>query len=183
MKRAWMALWILAGCSKPPDLIPLEVGTVWTYNVRSGFENFVEPVKVVRTVPVAGVDGVELAGALGTSRIGWRKDVLFCEVSSNAKFNPPIPIYAVDQKDRKWGGLLESMGKTQKCTGRLKHEKAKLQISGRSVSVTLTTMTITTPRTVIELKTWLQPGTGIVQQEQRTAGKLDVSIQLLDGPS
>jgi hypothetical protein len=183
MKRAWMALFLLAGCSKPPDLFPLEVGTAWTYTVRSGFDTFVEPIKIVRTVPVAGVDGVELAGPLGVSRLGWRKGVLFADSTVNANFTPPLPIYAIDGKDGKWGGSMGSMGKRQKCTATLHHEDAKLQIGGRNVSTRLSTVTIKTARTDIELKTWFQPKVGIVQQEQRTAGKLDVAIQLLSGPS
>lgn len=184
MKRAWIGLLFVAGCASPPELMPMEVGTGWTYTVRSGFETFVEPVTVKRAVPVAGVEGVEIGGPLGMSRIGWRKGVLFSDGMSNARFQPPIPLLDSSLKDRSWTGNLESMGKVQrKCTATLIHEPERLAVAGRKIDTTLATLSIKTPRTVIEVKTWYQPKVGIVQQEQRTAGKLDVAIQLLRGPS
>jgi len=162
--------------------MPLAVGRSTTYVVKFGFDSRVEPVKVTREVSVAGVDGYELAGPLGVSRLGWGRDVLYADQAVNASFEPSLPILAEDGKDRVWHGRVVSMGKTNPATATLKHDKSSVVIGGRKLDTTLAVLIISVPGGKIELDSWYAPEIGLVQQEQRTNDVRVVQLQMVTAP-
>jgi hypothetical protein len=188
MKTRKGALWCLGvfavspgpGCGQKTDLMPLETGKSWTYITKAGFNTFVEPVKVVRRMPVAGTEGYELVGPLGSSRLAWKDGVLFASTTANARFMPALPLVYPGKEERKWQGRMESNGKTYDATARISLKQERLKVGGGEVGTTLSTILLQIPDTGIELKTWFQPGVGIVQQEQRINRVLKVHMQLLN---
>jgi hypothetical protein len=175
---------VLLGCAREDALMPLEVGREVTYVVRTGFASGVEPVRVVRRLPVAGVRGAELTGPLGSARLAWKDGVLLADATSHGRFSPPLPLLAEDGKARTWHGRLETLGREQPASAKLVHTKETLRLGSRRVATTLAKLTMELPASkgLIELDSWYQPGVGLVQQEQRTNGRRVLQLQLLSGP-
>jgi hypothetical protein len=174
---------LVAGCSKQPDLMPLSVGRSVTYVVTHGLEKFVEPVKVVAEVPIMGRTGYELSGPMGVSRLVWKDGVLYASQTSNAVFDPPIPLVAVDGKMKRWTGSVHSLEFESDASAELVQKQVKdVQVGTRKVEATLATLTVKMPKGTIELSSWFQPGVGLVQQEQRTGSVLVLRMAMLGGP-
>ncbi len=174
---------LVVGCSKQPELMPMKIGSQTSYVVRYGLDSKVEPVKVVREVPIAGVTGYELAGPLGVSRLAWKDGVLLAAATTNARFDPPIPLLAVDGKDRTWSGTVESLGKKQAATATLVHKSEKIELISKKVDTTLSTLTLSLPKGTVELSSWFQSGVGLVQQEQRTGPVVVVRLEMVRRPN
>jgi len=179
---AFLPALLLAGCGGGHPLMPLAVGRSTTYVVKFGFDSRVEPVKVTRRIAVAGVDGYELAGPLGVSRLAWNKGTLYSDQAVNASFEPSLPMLAEDAKDRVWHGRVVSMGKVNPATARLVHKKSSVVIGGRKLDTTLAVLTLTIPGGEIELDSWYAPEIGLVQQEQRTNNVRVVQLQMVTAP-
>lgn len=173
---------MLAGCESDHPLMPLEVGRSTSYVVKFGFNSRVEPVKIVRKIAVAGTEGYELTGALGVSRVAWKDGVLFADRAVNATFEPSLPLLTEDGKERTWHGRVVAMGNVNAASARLKQEDSTVDIGGRKVKTTLATLTVQMPKGKIELASWYAPGTGLVQQEQRTNGERVIQIQMVTAP-
>jgi hypothetical protein len=164
--------------------MPLDPGRQVTYTVKTGLASRVEPMRITRELPVAGVSGVEVAGPLGASRLAWRDGLLAADATANARFKPPIPLLAPDLKDRTWKGTVEAAGQIQSATATLRNEKDTITLGARKVLTTKSTLALDLPESKgsIELISWFQPGVGLVQQEQRTNGQFVLHLQLLSGP-
>jgi hypothetical protein len=189
VRRAALFLPLLAlGCARDDALMPLEVGQEVTYVAKNGFSSTIEPVKIVRELPVAGVKGVEMTGPLGTSRMAWKDGVLYADATSHGRFSPPLPMLdsqaTEKSKPRTWHGRLEILGREQPAGARLTHKKETIPLGSRRVATTVATLTLDLPASngKIELISWYQPGTGLVQQEQRTNGRRVLRLELLSGP-
>ncbi|MGV3617709.1 MAG: hypothetical protein ACO1SV_20480 [Fimbriimonas sp.] len=185
MRRVALFLPLLAiGCARQDALMPLEVGRDVTYVVRTGFSSSVEPVRITRLLPVAGVRGAELTGPLGTARMAWKEGVLYADSTAHGRFSPPLPLLAEDAKDRTWHGRLEILGREQPASAKLTHKKETLRLGSRKVATTLANLVMELPASKgkIELDSWYQPGVGLVQQEQRTNGRRVIRLELLSGP-
>lgn len=189
MRRAALFLPLLAlGCARDDTLMPLEVGQEVTYVVKTGFASAIEPVKIVRNLPVAGVRGVEMTGPLGSSRLAWKDGVLLADATSHGRFSPPIPLLDAKltekSKPRTWHGRLEILGQEQPANAILTQKKETIALGSRRVATTVSTLTLDLPASngKIELISWYQPGTGLVQQEQRTNGRRVLRLELLSGP-
>jgi hypothetical protein len=172
----------LVGCAKQSDLMPLKLGTSATYEVSYGLEKHVEPLTISRSLPVDGVTGFELSGPMGVSRVAWHNGELRAAQTANAWFDPAIPILADDKKDRQWSGRVGVMGVKSLAKAVLTHKQDKLDMGSKAVEATLAELTITLPRGTIVVDSWFQPGVGLVRQEQRTADKLVVSMEMIGGP-
>lgn len=162
----------------------MRVGTDWTYNVRAGFLNFVVPVKVTEAVAVGPAAGFRLEGPLGTSEWAWHNKRLIASRLANAEYVPPIPMVVdgfVPQPKEKnstdddpafvaanWSGEVRTLGNSRPATAVLSQRPVKFEYQGRRLDVTLAQLKVTVGKSVIETKTWFQPGKGILQQEQRT---------------
>ena len=129
-----------------------------------------------------GTTGFELAGPMGVSRLAWKDGVLLAKQTANARFEPPIPLVTVDGKDRKWSGRMESLGKFSQATAELIQKKEKIEVGSRQVQTVFTVLTVRKDGGTIELSSWFQPGVGLVQQEQRTGGKLILRMEMLGQP-
>lgn len=170
----------LVGCgSESHPLMPLEVGDSVTYTVRSGFDTRVETVSVTRRLPVAGTQGAELSGPLGSARLAWRDGILYADTAANAQFEPPLPMLAEDGKDRTWHGRVRTLGREQPGSAVITQRKEKIRIGSRDVETVHVTHRLRLARADIELDTWYQPGVGVVQQEQRTKGQRVLQMQQL----
>ena len=166
--------------------MPLSPEWTGTYVVRFGFMERVEPVSVTRRLSVADMPGYELAGPLGVSRLAWRDGVLYADETANAFFTPPIPLLAEDGQPRKWHGTVISMGKSHEATAELVQsndkERNRVDIGGRIVPATLATLTLQLGAQAVVLESWYQPGTGLVQQVQRTNRKQVTQLQIVSPP-
>ncbi|AIE85384.1 hypothetical protein OP10G_2016 [Fimbriimonas ginsengisoli Gsoil 348] len=161
----------------------MEVGRATTYIARFGFDSRIEPIRVARRLSVAGEDGYELSGPLGVSRLAWQGGVLYADQAANAWFSPSLPMLAEDEKPRSWHGRLVSMGRVQPASAKLVHKKTKVDIGSRKIDAILATLTLRLPTGTIQLESWYAPGTGLVQQEQRTNGKRLLQLQMVTAPS
>jgi hypothetical protein len=191
MKRAWWLIpigFLLGGCSSGERLFPMQVGNTWTYQVKNGMAEFVQPVKLVRTVPVNGVEGYELSSPMGFSRLAWKDRVLYGSVFSNLRANPPIPMLDArrDKTELKWKGRVFFSGKPYDALGELQQEPFKKDAQGRERKGIRTTLTIQFDGKSMEIQTWYVPNVGPISQVQRTfegrTERFDVSLDLLTGP-
>ncbi len=166
----------------------MRVGKHWTYQVRAGFDRRVEPVRVIRSLPVDSVNGFELGGPLGQSRLAWKHGTLYADSAVNARFSPPIPLLIpgveitkdVPRRVATWHGRVISLGKERPGSAVLTERTEKILVGTQKVQTILATVTLQIPGGKIELESWYQDGVGLVQQEQRTNGVRIVQLQLLD---
>lgn len=186
----------MSGCRSGSDLMPLEVGRSWTYDVKApqSFGRYITAFKVSRRLSVANSTGVEVTSELGASRLAWVGGGLFAERLASAQFRPPLPLLfeAEETHERPWNGrveFVESASPTWKDFV-LDHGLAKatqsqkaddeLTYGGKKIHCVKSTVHLKTTAHDIELLTWFSAGLGIVQQEQRTDGKLLVQLKLLE---
>lgn len=162
--------------------MPLEVGRSTSYVVKFGFDSRVEPVRIRRHVAVAGVDGYELAGPLGVSRLAWNGGTLYADEAVNASFQPSLPLLAEDRKEHVWHGRVISMGNENPATAKLTHQDAEVVVGGRKLKTVQATLLVTMPKGTIQLDSWYAPGVGLVQQEQRTNNVRIVQLQMVTAP-
>ena len=171
----------LAGCTKPPTEYPLAVGKTWTYNVRTHFISYQEPVKVSRELSVAGTKGYVLSGPMGSCRIGWREGTLYADSLLNTTFNPPLPMLVSGQPEASldWEGYLTVLGKQRKGHATLSQKKESVTLGWRTVPTTRAKLLIEVEDHEIELITWYAVGQGPVKQEQRTDGRQIINLEIL----
>lgn len=182
------AMLVLSGCGNYTGWFPMKSGKHWTYQVRAGFDRRVETIRVLRPLTVASVDGFELAGPLGLSRLAWVGNTLVTESAVNAHFSPPLPILMpgveltkdLPRRVATWHGRVVALGKERPGSAVLTERIDKIEVGSRKASTILATLTLTIPNGKIELESWYEEGTGIVQQEQRTNGARIVQLLLLD---
>ncbi len=176
-----VGLVLAAGCGEDVhEYFLLEPGKEWHYTARTAFLTYVEPIRVTRKVSVEGVEGYELSGPLGASRLAWKKGGLLLEQFPTGRFRPAITLVKPGEKaDIKWEGILETNGATYPATGTIKQKEEKIQIRGRSILTLLSTVTVLTAGRKIELETWFERGVGPVRQQKRTNGAFNFSMELL----
>lgn len=173
-----------AGCGQPDHYYPSEVGTKWTYDVRSAFgATHVEEVEVARRLSVAGTEGFELSGGLGVSRLAWKRGVLWGDTFANVRAQPPLPLLSTDKGRRNWEGTLETVFGREKARATLTHQAETKIIAGRKFDTLRAELSIERPLGTTSLITWYVPGLGIGRQEQRTRGTLELRVEWVAGPS
>ncbi|MCX7800015.1 MAG: hypothetical protein N2109_06680 [Fimbriimonadales bacterium] len=178
----------LAGCGGPAEMWPLEVGRTWTYSVDTGLTTFVARVRVERRVPVGRALGYELRGSMGTSRLAWDGDELVASMLPQTRFNPPIRLAVAGARgDARnpfravWRGNVEWFGKARAGVATLEQRPDRARIGSAEVPATLSVVRLTTENRTVELSSWFVDGIGLVRQEQRTDGILDVRLEYLRG--
>lgn len=164
------------------------MGRSWTYSVDTGLTTFVATTKVERRVPVGGVMGYELRGTMGASRLAWDRRRLVASMLPHTRFNPPLPLAVAGAKgDAKkpfraaWRGNVEWFGKARPATATLEQVSDRVRIGSTEVPATLSTVRLTTEDRNVELQSWFVDGLGLVRQDQRTDGILDVRLEYLRG--
>ena len=179
--------WSLVGCGSRDNWFPMKVGQHWTYQVRTAFDVNVQPIKVLRPLPVASAPGYELTGPLGVSRIAWRNGTLYADSTVNAQFIPPLPLLVPavertkddDKKVLTWHGRVIVLGKERPGSATLYERNATIEFGTRKVPTILSTLDIRIPGGKIGLQSWYQQGVGLIRQEQRTNGTRVVQLQML----
>lgn len=175
-----LILILLAGCSRGPDLFPLEVGKSRKYVVSSGMAKRVATLQVTGRAPVAGVQGYELRSELGNFHVGWRFGWLWASDLAGTRFSPPLPLLYADYKGVKtWKGKVEAMGKTTDGQAELTQswgDKASRTDGKQGVLVKIT---LKTGGKTIETESIYMPGTGLVEQSQRVDGLLTLRMKAL----
>lgn len=175
-------LTLLAGCQGGSEF-PLKEGNSWTYTINAGFIQTVEEVRVLRKAPVAGVQGVEVGGSMGISRLAWKDGLLVTDRTVNAGFKPPLPLLigGKEKGDLKWHGMLIGATRTTGASAVLKQEPETRTLGGKTVKTIKATLLLRAEPHIIELVTWYLPGTGPIAQEQHSNGLLDLSLETLSG--
>ena len=185
-RRAWV-IFVLAICvvgcrgQEQNDLLPLEVGKIWTYQIRVGMDKRVEPVKVSRETPVDGVNGYELKGLLGDSRLAWKNGQLITDSGAHGRLRPHLPLLDINKDHLTWHGSITTISAPRPAYAKiLRTEEKAFFWNNRKTRVTRSTVILTLPDKEITLDTWFLKGVGIVKQEQRTGIRLDTTMTLVD---
>jgi hypothetical protein len=82
----------------------------------------------------------------------------------------------------RWEGALQTAFGQEKATGTLQHETEKLKPGSRTFETVRSELKIARPLGETVLTTWFAEGVGIVRQEQRTRGELDLRLEWVAGP-
>lgn len=175
-----LALVGIAGCGDgPSDLMPLSIGEDWVYLARNGIQTYTQKMRVERQVAVGDVEGYELAGDLGVAHMAWSHGRLITDQMAGARFDPPLILYAPGNKDIPWSGAVYSGDRKEMATGTIGNGKEKLDLLERTVDTVCSTVWLKVGDKNVVLKSWFEPGTGIVRQEQKTDNRLDLVIEYL----
>ena len=174
---------VLFGCSSGNSLMPSDVGTTWTYKVRTGFgAQHVADATISKRLSVTGTEGFEIAGPLGATRMAWKDGTLWAQNFGNAQALPALPLLRVDHQPVGWKGTLETTAGQEKASAQLTHETENRENAGRTTRTLGAQLVVKRPRSTTTLITWFAEGIGIVKQEQRTDGELDLSLDWVSGP-
>ncbi len=170
----------MAGCrSSGQDLMPLKVGEKRYYMARSGLKNLPDNVEVTRQVAIGDIEGYELSGNLGAAHLGWSHGRLISDQMSEVRFVPPLPILAPGDKLLEWRGWVLSGDVREPAKASVTHAAARLEKGGRPVETVVSQVDLKISNRSVQLLTWFQAGVGIVRQEQRTNGRMDLMLEFL----
>jgi hypothetical protein len=64
----------------------------------------------------------------------------------------------------------------------MKQALRSLSVDSRLVDATESDVVLNLPSRAVTLSTWFEPGVGIVRQEQHTGNRLDIALELVEGP-
>jgi hypothetical protein len=175
-----------AGCAPKDDYFPLKVGAHWTYTVKQDkFATRVQQVRVTRQVPVAMTTGYELDGPMGISRLAWRNGTLFADELPSTRLYKSLPMLVPKDPLAKlvWSGQVETLGVSVPAHAILSQSLEPVDIGAKRVDALRADLTLSLPNNkTVELNTWYAKGIGLVRQDQRTNGNLDIHVELLGGP-
>ena len=172
---------LLLGCGASERLIPLAVGKKWNYRFRWPLQREVGRIEVVREVPIDRGTGWELQSPMGVARLGYVGDRLVADQLGGAFLTPPLPIGLPTGAQTRWAGWVQGLTGRQPAKATIVATEAKLDVGGRRRTLDRTVVSMTVEGRNVELTTWYAPGDGIVQQEQRTKGNLDIGIERITG--
>lgn len=87
---------------------------------------------------------------------------------------------AVSKQPSVWRGWIDSGDKREAAKATITTVQARLSLDGNSIDTTRTLVSIMLPNRQINLTNWYKAGVGLVRQEQRTNGRLDLILDYLD---
>jgi hypothetical protein len=157
----------------------MEVGKAWVYMARTGLQSLPDNVRVTRRLSVDGVEGVELMGDLGVSHVAWSGSRLITDQMAGCRFLPPLPLLAVGEDQASWRGWVYSGAKREPWKAQISSQSAKLDVLGTMANTVCSSVDMSSGPLRLQVKTWFEPGVGIVRQEQRTNDRLDLTLELL----
>jgi hypothetical protein len=170
-------------CSSGSSYMPSDIGTTWTYKVRTGFgAQHVVDTTITKRLSVTGAEGFELSGPLGATRMAWKDGTLWAQNFGNAQALPALPLLREDRQPSEWKGTIEAATGRENATARLTHESEKLENAGRTISTIRTQLVLKHARSTTTLTTWFAEGIGIIRQEQRTDGEFELRLDHVSGP-
>lgn len=150
--------------------------------------NFVQTIKVIRSLPVAGTNGFELQGTMGSSRVAWKEGILYAESLPNLKANPPIPILSSKAKEAssEWKGRVYAAGKTYEATATIEQNPEELQQKSRKLKTIKTVVSLILPESEIIITTWYAHNVGPISQDQVTKygseERFNTGLEYVSGP-
>ncbi|MBX7133099.1 MAG: hypothetical protein K1X67_10525 [Fimbriimonadaceae bacterium] len=164
--------------------MPLAVGSKWTYSVRAGFLSRVEDLKVLRTISVADVEGYELTGPMGNSRVAWKGGNFLVEDLPGTRLSPALPILIgeSDKASRRWSGIAKTLSGAKEATADIVQAKDTVTIGGQTYETRRSEVVLRGLGSPITLTTWFHEGIGMLRQEQRVGDQLVRSMEYLAGP-
>lgn len=175
----------LLGCSRPQGAyFPIQPDAKWIYAIRSGLLSRVEDVKVTRTLSVAGVQGYELGGAMGYSRVAIKGDVVVAENLCGTTYSPPLPLLVLkpEEQTRNWSGIVSAGGRSMEATAILVQKPGKTMLGGRGVRSIECELSIHLATKRIDLRSTYAYGLGLVRQEQHENRAQQRYLEYLSGP-
>lgn len=177
---------LVAGCSRnEQDLLPLSEGATWTYLSRSEFQSAVITQSVDRETPIGSFKGWVLKGDMGVSHLAWSGSRLLASRLGDTTFLPPITILEWPQDDSptEWAGDIVTPAGKVAARSKLSVELDNdYTLEGRKIEAVKSTLVLESSIGSHEILTWYGKGLGILRQEQRRSGRLQISIEYLSGP-
>lgn len=172
----------VAGCGGPPDLMPLRENAKWTYRVNNGYRMSVQSMRVTGQASVGNVQGWDIEGPNGVSRLAWDGGSLVAERFVNIRFVPPIPILTADDKklSKHWKGRVETPAGYYDAEADIDQNTESIKIATHSYKAVKSRVKLFLPGKRTEVVSWFAAGSGLLRQEQRTDDKLDVSLEMLN---
>ncbi len=174
----------LSGCGDGSDVMPLEPGNLWTYEVTAGLITQMIEVSVGDPAPVGSRMGRRLVSKLGDSLVAWQGDALYARQLGGTRFDPPIPVARTSASSREigWKGAIEIAGtRHENCRASLTATEVKIE-GGQPQFQILSNLTFTVNGRNQVLDTWMARGAGIVRQEHRKNGELLLRLRYVSGP-
>lgn len=162
------------------NYFPITKASVWKYAVQGDFDTFPDTVIVTGRVPVSDVEGFELAGAMGVSRLGWRGGNLVASELGGQRFDPPITI--LSQSPVSWAGTWETAGKPRQAKADLTTSTTQTTVAGKKTKALESVLTFHAGGKTTTLTTVFVQGIGIFSQEQRSGDRRERRIDYLSGP-
>lgn len=164
--------------------MPLAVGRVWTFDVHGRRLGQVASMRVVRRLAVDGVEGYELAGPLGVSRLAWNGQRLVADCLCGTRYDPPIPLLdaRLPSTPVAWRGAVQSPAASMPGQASLTHFAKDTMFGSRKTAAVETVLELQTGRRRMELDSWFVDGAGLVKQEERTDDVETVRLTMTGGP-
>jgi hypothetical protein len=152
--------------------------------VRAGFLSRVEDLSVTRSISVADVQGWEVSGSMGNSRLAWKDGNLLIEDLPGTRLSPAIPILFgnSDKASVKWSGIAKTLSGSREATAEIVQANDTVTIGGRTYETKRSEITLSGLGSPILLTTWFNEGIGMLRQEQRVGDQLVRSMEYLAGP-
>jgi hypothetical protein len=175
-----LPLALTAGCrSNDQELFPITASSHWNYLVRT-LNKTTDAVVYADRVAVGSTQGYELHGDLGCFHLAWIGGNLVTDQMAGARMLPPLPILTpASKRYLEWKGWIETGDKREPAKAKIFTDLARLPLNGNVVDTHRTLIAITLPDREINLTNWYQSGVGLVRQEQRTNGRLDLILDYL----
>ncbi len=171
---------ILSGCQSNHELFPVSEHSHWTYLVRT-VNKTTDSVSYAGKIAVGNTEGFELHSDLGSVRLAWVRGQLVTDEMAGSRMTPPLPMLtAVSKQPSVWRGWIDSGDKREAAKATITTVQARLSLDGNSIDTTRTLVSIMLPNRQINLTNWYKAGVGLVRQEQRTNGRLDLILDYLD---
>ena len=168
----------VAGCAPfEQSYFPVRTGQVWTYQVQSDFDTYVDDIKVVGSANVGAVKGWKLQGRMGTSCLGWSGDTLIASELGGRSFDPPLPVFS--RAPKSWKGTISVAGRRFPASAKITSQKTTEKLGGRSYEAWQTTVVMTGTGQTVQLDSWFVSGVGLLRQEQRTGTHRDRRLEYL----
>lgn len=175
-------LLLALGCGGGSNLYPLQVGAKWDYQVRTALARSVSTFQVTGRAPISGEYGYVIESEMGKSILVWKEGRLLASRLGGTRFSPPIPILA--EGDIKNGirtkTAVEFGGLKEQGVAVLTQSNDKLTIEGKEANVVRATVIFQTPSREVRTISTYAPGKGLIQQQQLTDGRFDLSLDRLD---
>ncbi len=174
----------ISGCNEQISYFPLKSGNRWDYHIRNGLQTRVDTLKVKQNTPVASCKGYQLLSHSGTLELAWKGTTLYLAKTPNIRFIPSLTWLDVSTThcQNTWKGTVRYLGNLYSTEINITQSEDMILFKGSNVKTLKVILTTLIEGKNIELITWFSQNLGIIQQQQRTNGTLNISQEYLNGP-